>query len=81
MGLKGTSHSLPQSEQTVFVISRGPKFLGPPKPFLSIVLLMQVFNRAADKPAPLFIPRLHDAGVQAHRMINDQEGIPSHGIE
>jgi hypothetical protein len=28
---------LPQSEQTVFVISLGPKFLGPPKLFLSIV--------------------------------------------
>jgi hypothetical protein len=27
---------------TVFVISLGPKFLGPPKLFLSIVLLMQL---------------------------------------
>ena len=40
MGLNGTSHSLPQSEQIVFVISLGPKDLGPPKRLPSIGLAL-----------------------------------------
>jgi hypothetical protein len=42
--LEGTSHSLPHSEQTTFVIFQGPKFFGPPKLLLSMVLLTQFYS-------------------------------------
>jgi hypothetical protein len=51
VGLKGTSHSFPQSEQDVFVISRGPwslappKFLAPPNLFSpNMIVLKQSFE-------------------------------------
>ncbi len=44
MGLNGTSHSFPQSEQMTWVISRGGRADLPPKFELYMVLFQQLKN-------------------------------------